>query len=244
MKKILLPIAAAAAFSMNADAALLTLEFGGTLRDIDERSDSDSILNGARNADFVTGRFIINSPVPADEEARNTNYGNYKSNINWINTEFDNFTYRIDQARGVYPFGFQKDNVELLNSDTVDFLYIEDFYTPDPSDDNCSNIFCSSIFLKGDTGRRAPLAINPFSGDGFPGDLSAVAGVNLLGQPDFAQVQFTIWDGLSGGVTQKATGNIHLDYLRVAPVPLPAGVWLFMTAIAGGLAYRRKALKK
>lgn len=248
MKKLLLPIAAAAAFSMNADAALLKLEFSGTLRDI-TNSDSTFITNGLQDGADITGSFTIGGPVP-DDISIYSYEGNFRGQYNWIETKVDQFNVRLDQARTIYPYGFEQDQFKLID-DTPDKLLISDVFKTYPAESinsGCAprNSFCSFFELLSITGSGpAPLPLNPFSDSNFPDDLSSFMGTNLLGQPGSARLKFDIFDRLIGSTGDaRAAGYITVDTLTVAPVPLPAGVWLFMTAIAGGLAYRRKALKK
>jgi len=127
-----------------------------------------------------------------------------------------------DDTGFIKPLKIGESGGQVVFSDNNDGSWNAEFF-------DVGNASGGSITLSGD---------NSFSlgmdwGDGYYGDSNA----SLLSSPD---TYLVVFDGLDGSGAKKSGNTLAVD---LAPVPVPAAVWLFGSGLLGlvGIARRKTA---
>ena len=237
----------AGATVLPAYASTMVLEFSGTLASI-YKLGVDS-TNDATVGQTVNGRFKIGMDSIPSNSSFYPSQGVYQStSASWITTEIDGFGFDVARGMAENPGGSYVDLVNKVNNSPfvggLDGLNVRDDYFFGSCTGSAN--FCANFSLEGPAASNV-VYFHPdtFSDIQLPFELDLLNGDFLTpnGDPTEGQVTFKYLAKFDG-VYQYAVGNIALNKLTasVAPVPLPAAAWMFLTAMGGlaGLKLRKR----
>lgn len=234
------------ALPFTSQAATIKITYSGTLHQLFEGTSASLLAPGVEKGSRIKVNFYVSEPIGARTSLYHPDYQSvYKSTSTpFLRTEIEGFHFNTASIQETHAATQLLNQISVLNnsitSSGLDGLAIWDNYLADVGE-GCSYLtrkdgcFYSSFGMSQHTYFPGDTVDNT----SVPESIAKTQLLNALGAPYSHSLFFKYFNGLNGA-NEYAEGKILLDSVRVAPVPLPAGIWLFITALAAtGILNRR-----
>ncbi len=251
MKRMALGLFAACLSGLS-QAAYVSFEFTGVLTSFSDSSSPNPNVKGSPSVGgVVTGRFIQHGALPNGKVVSGGKDASYQDStrsflsfqLDGLGFDFTNQTQLVND-RDRYPVQEHADQIRIVN-DTPDGIALRDRFTSGNTFGCHVDEMCFDFRLRGPLSGAGLSYLPPdtFTSTEVPTSLGLTNFVGLNGvTPAESYINITYYNGLDG-VRRAVDGTISLQSIRVAPVPLPASAWLFLTGLGGltWVARRRRA---